>query len=205
MKFKDTIGIFNNAFSAEECQAIIDGHSYASANGFTSEGGYGTLEGHKKSRDYDIIRSERPEDKELVDLIANKFNRFNMEYLRDFAPYDEFNTDNLLNAQTYYPLFQIQHYLKGLGHFNSFHLENHDVVSSKRLFVFILYLNDVSEGGETAFYFKEDGEDDFFKVKPEVGKLIIHPASWPYVHKGHKPESDDKYILTTWLCYMDNN
>ena len=72
MKFKDTIGIFNNAFSAEECQAIIDGHTYASDRDFTSEGGYGTLEGHKKSRDYDIIRSERPEDKELVDLIKKE-------------------------------------------------------------------------------------------------------------------------------------
>ena len=40
------------------------------------------------------------------------------------------------------------------------------------------------------------------KVKPEVGKLIIHPASWPYIHKGYMPESDDKYILTTWLCYV---
>ena len=52
------------------------------------------------------------------------------------------------------------------------------------------------------FLFKEDGKNDFFKVKPEVGKLIIHPASWPYIHKGYMPESDDKYILTTWLCYV---
>ena len=65
--------------------------------------------------------------------------------------------------------------------------------------VLILYLNDVKEGGETGFLFKEEGEDDFFKVKPEAGKLIIHPASWPYIHKGYMPKSDDKYILTTWL------
>ena len=65
------------------------------------------------------------------------------------------------------------------------------------IFVFILYLNTVKKGGETGFLFKEKGADDFFKVKPEIGKLIIHPASWPYIHKGYMPESSDKYILTT--------
>ena len=69
------------------------------------------------------------------------------------------------------------------------------------MFVFIFYLNDVEEGGETGFLFKDEDTNDFFKVKPEAGKLIIHPASWPYIHKGYMPKSDDKYILTTWLLY----
>ena len=81
-------------------------------------------------------------------------------------------------------------------------MEEYGPATMDRLFVFILYLNDVKKGGETAFYFKEEGEDDYFKVKPEQGKLIIHPASWPYVHKGCMPESSDKYILTAWSCYI---
>ncbi len=95
----------------------------------------------------------------------------------------------------------MQKYDQNSGHYNAWHLELEDANTMMRAFVFILYLNDVEVGGETGFLFKEEGEDDFFKVKPKAGKLIIHPASWPYVHKGYMPESSDKYILTTWLQF----
>ena len=65
-------------------------------------------------------------------------------------------------------------------------------------------------------YQKEFGKDELFhnttfyelmqiqglKVSPKKGQLLIHPASFPFVHKGHTPTSDDKYILTTWLSYV---
>jgi hypothetical protein len=54
MKFKDTIGVFENAFTQEECQRIIDRQEYAIKNNLTNEGGYGNLANHKKSKDYDI-------------------------------------------------------------------------------------------------------------------------------------------------------
>ena len=44
------------------------------------------------------------------------------------------------------------------------------------------------------------GDVDSYK-KPKAGTLVMHPASWPYIHKGHMPISNDKYIITTWLCY----
>ena len=202
MKFKDTIGIFENAFTKEECERIMDRQEYAIKHKLSNEGGYGNLVGHKKSTDYDIIKGSGQEDKDLTDLVASRFNDLNYKYLQEFSPYGEFDNTNVIVGQTYYPVFQIQKYDKGLGHFNSFQLENFGPGVADRQFVFILYLNDVKEGGETAFYFKEEGEDDYFKVKPEQGKLIIHPASWPYVHKGCMPESSDKYILTAWSCYI---
>ena len=203
MEFKETIGVFKNAFTKKECERIMARQEYAIKNGLTNEGGYGNLEGHKKSTDYDIIQGKGKEDASLTQLVADKFNEFNLKYLRDFSPYDEFENTNVIMDQTFYPVFQIQKYDKGLGHFNSFHLEEFNPGTSNRLFVFILYLNDVKKGGETAFYFKENGEKDYFKVKPEQGKLIIHPASWPYVHKGMMPKSSDKYILTAWCCFND--
>jgi hypothetical protein len=201
MEFKKTIGIFENAFSKKECKELIARQEYAIKNGLASEGGYGTLVGHKKSMDFDLISSNHPKDQKFVELIADRFNDYNLNYLADFAPYGEYHAESLILDQTYYPVFQIQKYKKKEGHFNSFHLEEYGQATSERVFVFILYLNDVKEGGETAFYFKEDGEEDYFKVKPKAGTLIIHPASWPYVHKGCMPESSDKYILTTWCCY----
>ena len=39
------------------------------------------------------------------------------------------------------------------------------------------------------------------KVKPRQGSVLVHPAAFPFIHKGHMPESSDKYIVTTWLSF----
>ena len=203
MKFKDSIGIYDNAFTKEECQRIIDRHEWAITNKLSHQGGFGELEGIKKSTDYDIISGsdEYVEDQQLTNLVANRFNKINLDYLNGFCDGDDYDPEGVIMDKTYYPLFQIQKYDKNDGHFNSFHLENYSADAKDRLFVFILYLNDVKKGGETEFYFKEEGSKKYFAIKPKAGTLIIHPASWPYVHKGNVPVSSDKYILTTWACY----
>ena len=62
-----------------------------------------------------------------------------------------------------------------------------------RAFVFSIYLNDVEEGGETEFlHFSK-------RVKPKTGRIVIWPASFPYVHRGNPPLSGKKYILTSWM------
>ncbi len=66
---------------------------------------------------------------------------------------------------------------------------------SRRIFVFLLYLNNVEEGGETEFLYAG------VKTKPKKGTLVIHPAGFPYFHKGNMPISDDKHILISWLSY----
>lgn len=88
--------------------------------------------------------------------------------------------------------YQLQKYIKGDGFYNwheDSHILNED---SCRIVTFIIYLNDVEEGGETYFY---NG-----KVKPEAGKLLLFPATWTYNHKGSMPISNDKYIITGWFC-----
>jgi len=131
-----------------------------------------------------------------------KFNNtLSNEYLEKYPHLENFDHHRVVNGKTFYPLLQIQKYDQNSGHFNTWHIEQEDKGTSDRVFVFILYLNDVDEGGETGFLFKEEGEKDYFKVKPKAGRLIIHPAAWPFIHKGLKPKSSDKYILTTWLCW----
>ena len=40
------------------------------------------------------------------------------------------------------------------------------------------YLNDVSDGGETEFYYQK------LKVKPETGLTLIWGSDWTFTHKG---------------------
>lgn len=204
MKLKDTIGVFENAFSKDECEALINRHEVAIKTGIAYGGksGDGGETVNKKSTDYNILHQNNDMDDKLSEMVLIKFNQYIGEYLIN-APYaDTFYHNRIVNGITDYPLLQMQKYDKNEGHYNTWHVEKEHLKSAQRMFVLILYLNDVEEGGETGFLFKEEGEDDFYKVKPKAGKLIIHPCSWPYVHKGYTPESDDKYILTTWLEYV---
>jgi len=65
--------------------------------------------------------------------------------------------------------------------------------NKSRAFAFTIYLNDVDEGGETEFlHFSK-------RVQPKKGRIVIWPASFPYVHRGNPPLSGEKYILTSWM------
>jgi hypothetical protein len=56
-------------------------------------------------------------------------------------------------------------------------------------FEFILFLNDVEEGGEVEIMGKT-------KIKPEKGKLLIFPSGWCFPYCNKMPISDDQYIIT---------
>jgi hypothetical protein len=77
------------------------------------------------------------------------------------------------------------------------HIDVGDKPSSERYLVMFCYLNDVEEGGYTEF--KSDVD---FKVKPKQGRMVVFPPMWMFPHKGMKPISGPKYILSTYLHYV---
>lgn len=68
-----------------------------------------------------------------------------------------------------------------------------------RNLLFMFYLNDVDEGGETEFYYQNA------KIKPKVGRMVIAPAGFTHTHRGNVPISNDKYILTSWVLFNTAN
>ena len=76
------------------------------------------------------------------------------------------------------------------------HVDVGDKQSSSRYLVMFTYLNDVEEGGETEFL--SNGE---FTVKPKCGRMVVFPPSFMFPHRGKKPISNSKYILSTYLHY----
>jgi hypothetical protein len=66
-------------------------------------------------------------------------------------------------------------------------------VTYNRILAFILYLNDVEEGGETEFITLNR------LVKPETGKVLCFPCNFMFPHKGNIPISNDKYIVTAFV------
>lgn len=79
------------------------------------------------------------------------------------------------------------------GGYHHWHFENSSRLNSNRVAVFMFYLNDVEEGGETEFLYLHK------RVKPKAGTLLIWPSSYTHTHRGNPPLSNDKYILTGWF------
>lgn len=80
------------------------------------------------------------------------------------------------------------------GGYHAWHQDwGRSVLQAKRLVVAMVYLNDVEEGGETAFYHQE------LKVKPEKGDMVIFPPYFTHMHKGMPPISNDKYICNFYI------
>ena len=94
----------------------------------------------------------------------------------------------------------MQKYLANKGGYHHFHSEifpkDPQCEQLHRVLLWMYYLNDVDEGGETEFYYQER------KLKPKAGTLVIAPAGFTHTHKGHVPRSGHKYILTSWLLYQ---
>jgi predicted 2-oxoglutarate/Fe(II)-dependent dioxygenase YbiX len=84
---------------------------------------------------------------------------------------------------------QFLHYKKNEG----FYKPHYDTGTTKRIFSAVLYLNEVSEGGETHF------EKFDISVSPKPGRMILFPANFAYLHGAKTPKSNDKFAIVTWF------
>ena len=198
MNINDFVFIKDNAFSDEFCDNLVKDFESYDKNNQTIEGqsDRGIDYNTKKSKDLNIFGHSELHNKYTVQ-VAETFNKYlSGEYLTNLPHNDKFaaNTE-LFYGDTYYEWLNIQKYEKLSGHYNAWHIETGNFDLSKRLFVFLLYLNDVEKGGQTEILYSGQ------KIQPKKGRLVIWPSTFPYVHKGHIPLSDDKYILTTWLSF----
>ena len=77
--------------------------------------------------------------------------------------------------------------------YHDFHYENGGWDESNRCLAWMIYLNDVEEGGETEFLYQK------LRIKPQRNMALIWPASFTHMHRGLTPLSSTKYILTGWF------
>ena len=92
--------------------------------------------------------------------------------------------------------FNIQHYAPNEGYF-MWHCERSSSQSLQRALVWMTYLNDVDDGGETEFHWQQ------LKVKPVKGKTVIWPTDFTHLHRGITSPTQHKYIVTGWFSFFD--
>jgi hypothetical protein len=84
------------------------------------------------------------------------------------------------------------------GAFYKWHTEriNAQIPSVSRHLVFMTYLNDITDDGETEFLHQK------IKVKPEKGLTLMWPADWTFTHRGVPSPTQEKYIITGWFNFL---
>ena len=85
---------------------------------------------------------------------------------------------------------------KPMQGFHAFHAENASWPNKDKTLAWMIYLNDVDEGGETEFLYQR------LRFKPKKNCAIIWPGSFTHLHRGNPPISGNKYILTGWYSSM---
>ena len=91
--------------------------------------------------------------------------------------------------------FNMQRYLPEEG-FSSWHCERAGLKHSGRILVWMVYLNTVTDRGETEFLYQHHFEE------PKEGKLVIWPSDWTFMHRGVPSLTQTKYILTGWFTHF---
>ncbi|WP_237068503.1 2OG-Fe(II) oxygenase family protein [Microbulbifer guangxiensis] len=119
----------------------------------------------------------------------------------DIERLDDTHLQHLLTGIYRLDGINMQHYRQAEGGYHHWHSEHFphpsdpEQHSLHRVLLWLLYLNDVEEGGETEFFYQGA------KIRPRQGSLILAPCGFTHTHRGNVPRSGDKYVLTSWVLY----
>jgi hypothetical protein len=113
------------------------------------------------------------------------------EYIKQYHFCNEYGPFSIINGTN------LQVYPKGGGYkiYHTERINNIEPYTSRHL-VFMTYLNDVTDEGETEFYYQK------IKIKPRKGLTVIWPADWTFTHRGIPSPTQEKAIITGWYNFI---
>ena len=137
---------------------------------------------------------KHPEFSELSQELAKYMQQINHRYFEEVCHV----VDQRLKCKerfTDYEAPRIKRYEPGEGVFH-WHIDHIDVTTSRRALVMFWYLNDVEEGGATAF---DLGDGEEMRIHPQAGNVACFPPYFMFVHKGEIPISHPKYVISSYV------
>jgi len=183
---------YDNLFTAAECQMFIDSFNRMERAGFTiTRQKQGDRETVKNDNQFYFSDYLSGMELDISDLAPQRMfvERFwNTVYPAYSEKYGILNQMANMTIR----LTKIQKTEIG-GGYHIWHNEDDGPQFMRRVATFILYLNDVDEGGETEFLYYPK------RVKAKQGRFIVWPAGFTHTHRGNPPLSNTKYIVTGWI------
>jgi len=127
-----------------------------------------------------------------VQAYYKELNKVIQKYKKKYEYVDKWH-----NAWGISEKWNIQKYNPGEGYF-ALHCERSGLYNCLRHLVFMTYLNDVTDKGQTEWHYQK------LKVKPKKGLTIIWGTDWTFMHKGIVSPTQTKYIATGWYSYIND-
>lgn len=190
---KNFIGEFENALDSNSCKQIISYFEELDQLELTSNRRVSENE-KRHIKDDTTAFLLQPQI-----LTLNKTNPILQNFLNNFwICYNMYVDDfSILNDSEPHSIksVRLQKTLPGQGYHN-WHYESSTTLTSNRVLAWMLYLNDVQEGGETEFLYSGK------RISPKEGQLLIWPAGFTHTHRGNPPLEETKYILTGWVEFV---
>lgn len=185
--FNNFVGVFKNAFTKEFCLQVIKQYEDMAESGH----GRTRFASENASRIHKDDTQVFADDIDYLPL-RKATKEFNKLFWEEYFPiYErEYSVLKTSGRHANYA-FKVQKTEVG-GGYHIWHFESDIREHSQRLLTWMIYLNDVHEGGETEFLYQH------MRVKPEQGTLVIWPAAFTHAHRGNPPLSNEKYIVTGW-------
>lgn len=186
-ELKDYIQCYDNVLSKEFCKNVIN-----TFKGDTENQTRIDSEKRPTFTELNISQQFLKKDPKWVDIQVNIQNIF-VDYVSLYMKDLDLGPD--FPAQYAFEEYRIKHYQPKTDEFLD-HVDVGDHSSARRFLVCFLYLNDVENGGETAF--PKLG----LSIQPKCGRLLIFPPLWLYRHAGRPLEVGHKYIVGSYLHYL---
>lgn len=186
----DFIGVYDNVAPEDMCQKIID--FYEENKSKHIRGRYyldGEAKVDRKVKASTDLCMDFSEENVCNTIMANILNRYTQIYQ------ETFRSTWLISQWSVDLNYNIQKYNPDEGYFR-IHCEDCDA-NTNRVMAWSLYLNTVTDGGQTRFVEYDKSIDAV------MGRLVIFPAYWTHAHHGITSPSQTKYIATGWYCYND--
>ena len=180
--------------SEKECEAVIDFFESNKEHHFEGTTGVNIINDPKRKIDTEMIIDikELWEDSRLNPL-AKALQIACKEYIENYPFLNKVIDWQIFSA------FKIQRYNPNEAYFAE-HCENagaRDGTMEKRLIALMVYLNTVTDGGQTHFPTQN------ISFSPKVGDILMWPAYWTHPHHGIPSPSQVKYIITGWYSFND--
>ena len=186
------IYVRDNALSKKECERVIkwfemhpEKHNPGVAWGGEVD------QSHKQSTDWTKnFRDEDPIDQLIEDVLLHHTEEYHEEVKGINYVSSSWGLDPYYNIQKYPPGGGFKNWHHEHGNFDEFP----DSDACRRILAWMIYLNDVPDGG-TQFIDQEK------TLKAVEGRVVIWPAYWTHTHRSQVSHTQTKYIATGWYIF----
>jgi len=190
----DFIGVYDDVVTPEYCDSLINYFKWCKDNNRT----WNRDECSTLSKE-DVSTTLNPMKQTEINFSYDNLGGFIAEFNEVFwkNSYKQYTTKydilNTFNNHTIYS-YKLQETEPSQG-YHVWHSEQGSLEYSRRIAAYILYFNEIIEGGETEFLYLSK------RIAAKRGRLVIFPAGYTHTHRGNPPLSGTKYIMTGWVEY----